>query len=242
MGCASNRNSDPANPEAPSGLARIDLPAPRHPVTGPRSDRREHPRIRAMGRIGCVETAGDRGLCRVHDLSDGGMMIETSLEMRRGDWARISFDGKQLLNARVTWRQGDRIGIRFAGPIDCCRLVRKLAADQWSGAARRLRLAVAMSAHAKCKFGSFITDVVDISQKGMKIRHYGDLPTGLPIEICLERGISASGIVRWSDDEFVGIELSGIIAVELLASAARLAFSPYSGATQQTLQAKRLVG
>lgn len=181
-------------------------------------DQRAHPRVRAIGRTGRVDTIGDRGLCRIQNLSHGGMMIETSMEMQRGDSVRISLDGKKFLAGRVAWRQGYRIGIQLTRPVDCFRLIRELAQGHSNGLARQPRLPVASPAHAKCELGSFRTDVVDISRKGIKIRHARGLPTGLPIEIALRCGIDAKGIVRWSHEGFVGIEFSGMIAVEHLAS------------------------
>ena len=192
------------------------------PAALPQSDRREHPRIRAIGRIGLLEAAGDRGLCRVHDLSDGGMKIETNLDMSPGEWVRISFDGNDVLSGRLVWRQGYTMGIQLTRPVDCCRLVRELADGHWKGSVRSLRLPVRRRAQLSSADGIFETEVVDISQKGMKIRHPVGLPTGLLVEVRIQRGFDIRGIVRWSDGEFVGIEFSGMIAVECLASAARL--------------------
>ena len=188
----------------------------------PQSDRREHSRIRAIGRIGRLEAAGDRGLCRVHDLSDGGMKIETSLDMSPGEWVRITFDGNEVLFGRLVWRQGYTMGIQLTRPVDCCRLVRELADGHWNGSVRPLRLPVRRRAQLVSAAGTVETEVVDISQKGMKIRHPLGLPEGELVEIRIQRGFDIRGIVRWSNDEFVGIEFSGMIAVECLASAAQI--------------------
>ena len=50
-----------------------------------RQDRRLCPRQRTIYRVACVRTATDRGMARVHNLSDEGMMIGLSLPVQLGD-------------------------------------------------------------------------------------------------------------------------------------------------------------
>lgn len=123
---------------------------------------------------------------------------------------------------RAAGRQGDKIGIKLTRMIDCCQLVRALAHDHREGSARQPRLAVARRASAKSELGCFGIDVVDISQKELKIRHADGLPIGLSIEIYLEHGMVVRGVVRWSEGGFVEIAFPGMTAVDRLSSAAKL--------------------
>jgi hypothetical protein len=69
--------------------------------------------------------------------------------------------------------------------------------------------------------GNFAAELVDNSQKGLKIRLPGGLPEGLTLEIRLD-AVHVKGVVCWSDSGLIKIKLSGMIAVERLASAAAL--------------------
>ena len=206
----------------PARISRCDSPPVRGGEEVPRVDRRDHLRIRAIGRVGRIETGSDGGLCRIHDLSDGGMMIETTLDMQCGEQVRLSVDGEQLLKGHVVWRQGFRMGIQLEQPVDCCELIRSVAQAHYDGRGRQPRLKISAQARGESAIGPFSAQVIDISQSGLKIRHEGGLPVGLEVEIHLTGGIDARGVVRWSKEGMAGIQLSGMIAVERLASASAM--------------------
>lgn len=191
-------------------------------ATGLPPCRRSHRRVSAWGRIARLEAVGDTGLCRVHNLSDGGMLLETAIELCVGDPVMIALDCTNSLQGRVAWMRRALAGIRFLHAIDSSKFIRKLIEDRLSASARPPRLPVHSAAIATTALGSFPTMVGNISQKGMMICHRGDLLAGADIEITLEHGLAARGTVRWSDGFFAGVEFSGMIEPGQLESARRL--------------------
>ena len=90
--------------------------------------------MQAYARLERVQSAGRRGSSRlklsldsslagsgeevvIHDLSPGGILVETSASLRRG--ARLEVDLPELgaTQAKVVWNSGDYFGCQFDKPI-----------------------------------------------------------------------------------------------------------------------------
>lgn len=179
-----------------------------------------HRRFETLGRVARLDALGDVGLCRVMNMSNGGMMIETIIPLSCGDPVRISFDSTNALQGRVLWRVGTQAGIRFLAPIESLELIRKVARQDQI--ARPPRIPVNSAAWASSELGRFPTVVVNISQAGMRIGHSGNLSAGTKIRIALQCGLAACGTVRWSDGNLSGVELDRALPSEQLESARAL--------------------
>ena len=55
---------------------------------------------------------------RVRNLSAGGMMVDCSMELARGDRIEISLRGIGIIKGRVAWREASRLGVSFDDQID----------------------------------------------------------------------------------------------------------------------------
>ena len=90
--------------------------------------------MQAYARLERVQSAGRRGSSRlklsldsslagsgeevvIHDLSPGGILVETSASLRKG--ARLEVDLPELgaTQAKVVWNSGDYFGCQFDKPI-----------------------------------------------------------------------------------------------------------------------------
>lgn len=182
-------------------------------------ERRRNRRLNILGRVARLDALGGGGLCRVLDLSDGGSMVETPLELTVGSPVRIAFDCSNSIQGRVAWQDEKRAGIRFITPVDSTALIRKLVSDRWEGKARQPRMSVNRAATVTSDSGSFLTVVGNISQHGMSLCHSGDLAAGTAVEVSIEGSLKLRGTVRWSAGLSAGIELVSSIPVEQLASA-----------------------
>jgi hypothetical protein len=65
-----------------------------------------------------IEQAEETHRVRVRNLSDGGMMGEGSLRVRRGDRVRIELRNVGTVHGSVAWVQDDRFGVAFDEEID----------------------------------------------------------------------------------------------------------------------------
>ncbi len=183
------------------------------------AEQRRDFRVRTVYCIGRIMTGADSGLCRVHNISNGGAQIETGLGVAVGDIVKVGLSDLDWIRGRVAWRSGKICGIRFCVPIDCCTLLRKRADDHWNGKSRPPRLGIHRGARLDTGSATLSVTIRDISQKGMKIRHPGEFAPGARVTIRLDGGAAAEGVVRWSANGSSGIELARSLTVEELASA-----------------------
>lgn len=182
------------------------------------TEQRLHPRLNAIGQVARIDALGVVGLARINNLSDGGAQIAISATLANESPVRISFDSTNSLQGRVVWSAHGRIGIRLLRPIDCAGFIGGVKSGRWSSTIRAPRLPANSLGRVKSTAGSFATIVSDVSEKGLKLCLGGDLPAGTSVEVTLQRGMTLLGTVRWSDNNYAGIELSGKIAVDDLAN------------------------
>src|SRR2546428_12604593 len=88
------------------------------PLVQPKAERRAHVRFPTIMRIGTLVTPDDRGLCRIKNISDAGILLETSLRHGLRDWVLVGFTDKIIFEAQVAWLSSDATGLAFPGPID----------------------------------------------------------------------------------------------------------------------------
>lgn len=193
-------------------------------VDGP-AERRRHRRLTMAGRAARLDAPADIGLCSVVNLSDGGILVETPIELDCGDPVRISFDCTNSVQGQVAWRIGRRAGIRFLIPVASFALIGKVANDRWDRVARPPRLTLNQQALVTSGSGSFATVVADISQQGMSLQHAGQLTQGLAVELAISGGAPIRGTVKWTDQSLAGVEMDGKLTVEQLSSRRGLEFS-----------------
>jgi len=106
----------------------VDIPATHVPRDGETDDREAdvggaHNRVSARDSLFLAamvrrEDAAAEGPVRVRNLSAGGMMMDCSLDLARGDRIEITLRGIGIVKGRVAWREDARIGVAFDEQID----------------------------------------------------------------------------------------------------------------------------
>ncbi len=91
------------------------IPAEAQPARtfAPREDRLT--RILLIGRLSAA--TGDH-LCRARNISANGMNVECDARLIRGDRVRIELRNLAVVEGKVAWNDGTRIGIHFDASID----------------------------------------------------------------------------------------------------------------------------
>src|SRR5688572_2958135 len=191
-------------------------------VAAGREDRRGDYRVLTVYRIARVSGASDSGLCRVQNVSDGGMMLVTALALAEEEEVEIALSDGVVLKGRVAWVDDAKVGVRFPEPIDVVTVLRSLAVERGAGAHRSIRLPVDTLAVASTPSGTVSIAVLDISQNGMKVRHDGSLEPELGITIALAGGLRRRAIVCWVRHRLAGLKLLDPIDLQELARASRL--------------------
>lgn len=181
-------------------------------------ERRANHRLRTVYRVARVSAKGDRGLARLLNISDGGMMLSLSLDVLPGDALRVDLAEDRAYETRVIWREGQQCGVRLRTPINSLGTLQQLCEDRRSGEARPLRIPLSKAAIACSELGLHPVRLQDISQSGMKVLEGGRFKEGLAVKVRVAPGIERRGVVRWVRDGRAGIVLRDVLTVEELGS------------------------
>ncbi|MPT49194.1 MAG: PilZ domain-containing protein [Sphingobium sp.] len=65
-----------------------------------------------------IAHGGKDGLCRIRNLSSGGVMLESNLPLMQDDDIRLQLRSGHQVRGRVRWVLGNRAGIAFHDPAD----------------------------------------------------------------------------------------------------------------------------
>lgn len=185
-------------------------------------ERRSEGRVVTVYRVALASAGSDAGLCRVHNFSDSGMMLVTSLIVEEGQCIAVSFTDALTIPGTIIWIEGSKVGVRFAVPIDSAAILQMLAGKRGDGALRAPRLETDTIAVASSELGTEVVRVLNISQHGLKVAHVGHFRAGMPLNIVFESGIEGRAVVRWSQGSRAGLMLLDAIPYQLLGSASAL--------------------
>jgi hypothetical protein len=182
-------------------------------------DRRSDARFLTVYRLVKVQHAGDEGLGRCRNISDGGARLELHMQLYLGDRISIAFSPLDTVTGRIVWIMGNDYGIEFDEPIDCLSL---LGHARDHTAPRAPRLATNLPARVAYAGGTCRSVVSDLSVRGMKIASTQEFHPGLHVRVILSGGREAEGVVRWTRDNIAGVMLLDPFSVEELGSVKRL--------------------
>jgi hypothetical protein len=199
--------------------SRLRETSPKRPVH--LGDRREENRIHTVMRVAMVRREHDVGLWRVRNISDGGMMMTTQVQVVPGERLTIGLSDNVAIEGRAIWWDGTRCGVAFDRPLDCAALLETLVAEQKAPRYRPPRLPVATRAIAYCDKGLHTVRVFNLSQHGAGFVHDGCFRAGMAVKLHFDSGEEHRGVIRWSDDGRAGLYLVEPIACARLESANR---------------------
>ena len=185
-------------------------------------ERRTSGRIRTIYRAARILTESNKGLCLIHNLSNGGAMISTGLALSLNENVRLAITEGVFARGRIAWRRGRNVGMRFLTPIDSRALLRESIKDHAAGKSRAPRLALRKSVKLDTVRGVLDVTMHDISQRGMKINYFGELFVSQSVIATLEGGLKLRGVVRWLELGMAGIQFSEMLSIDQLGSIERL--------------------
>jgi hypothetical protein len=185
-------------------------------------ERRNAPRFHTVLRVARVTRAHDVGLWRVRNISDNGMMLETSVPLEPGERVSIQLSESVSIEGRIAWEDGRRCGVVFDQPIDCAAALQTLVTEQKAPDYRPLRMPVSTRAIAYCERGLHTVKVLNLSPHGAGIAHDGCFKPGMSTLLLFENGEEHRGVIRWSENGRAGILLLEPFPCAKLESASRL--------------------
>lgn len=185
-------------------------------------DRRSGNRHRSVCRIARVSRATDIGLWLVRNISDKGMMLQTSVDVGGGEDVEIALSEDTVVSGRIVWAGDGLCGIVFSEPIDVEETLADLARQQQSEGYRALRLPVDAEAMLITASDAFPIDLVDISKNGAGFRCRTLLEPGQLINLVLPGdGERRSALVRWVADGRGGLWFTSPLPRQTLESVER---------------------
>lgn len=167
-----------------------------------------------------LRTSAREGLCRIRNVSAGGMLIETRMPLGQGETVTVEIRGQRELSGTIAWADGAKAGISFADDVslDSLLVLSPAPASRILKARvpRGPRLQVDCKVEVQTSAGRVEGWLRDISQGGAKLscpfrpqrnERLLLMVPGLPMKL---------GIVRWVEAE-IGIVFAEPLSFDLLA-------------------------
>ena len=168
------------------------------------SDSRADDRLLALLPVAKLVTAEWQDLCRIRNISAGGVMAEITTPHEAGSPVRLELASGQEINGTIIWVRGTTVGIKFDHNVD----LREVLANRRPRIGFRPRPArLEIKCGATVKLGGLYhkVEVQDVSLGGIKVF--------LPLKDCVRRDVLVTveslrpikGTIRWQKDGMTGI-------------------------------------
>lgn len=180
------------------------------------SDRRTDERLIAI--LPAAKIVGEHAnyICRIKNISAGGLMAEVTSPLQVGDTVYIELNSEQRVPGQVVWTREGSLGIKFDQDVDLRQLLANR--DQRRGhRARPPRLEVTCGATVQIGKYYHNVQVRDISLGGMKVAIADWKCAGRDVIVTIESFRAVRGRVRWYRDGYAGIVFDQPLRFEELA-------------------------
>lgn len=146
-------------------------------------------------------------LCRVRNISENGMQIDTIASLLPGMQITVETRGGAQLTGAIAWTQGRRAGVRFDAAIDVNEILGK--PNPVAAAAAPRPRSPRFTAEVPARISSYgrSIDVVlaDLSQGGACLRLQRSLRPDTEVILMIPGLAPRRCTTRWSDDEYAGV-------------------------------------
>ena len=168
------------------------------------TDNRADERLLALLPVAKLVAADWQDLCRIRNISAGGIMAETTVPHETGTAVRVELASGQEINSQIIWVRGTILGIKFDQTVDLREVL----------AARRPRIGFRpRPARLEIKCGGTIklnglyhkVEVKDISLGGIKIFLPQKTCVGKDVLVTIESLRAIKGTIRWQKEGLMGI-------------------------------------
>lgn len=170
----------------------------------PQTDRRGAGRELTILRTAKLITDRGEELCRIRNISAGGIRAESCIPHADGAHVVIELRSDQRLAGSVAWSRKTSIGIRFDESVDVAQVLSKSAGDKRQYA-RQPRVQTPCVARLQIGAVTHKVPVTDISQGGIKVVADETCRVGTPVVVTVDGLPSVEGAIRWVRDGEAGI-------------------------------------
>jgi len=180
------------------------------------AERRADDRLSLMLPIARLVSPGRQDLCRIRNVSAGGIMADVASEQIVGTRVSLELSSDQRIDAEVVWIRDSSVGLKFDDAVD----VRELLHDKRpvTGYTRRPpRLEVECGATVRIGRYYHKVTVRDISLGGMKVAILDPECGGKKVQVTIDSFRSVKGHIAWYRPGQAGIVFDKPLRFEELA-------------------------
>lgn len=181
------------------------------------SNRRTDQRHMSVFRVGKLITMAGQELCLIRNISSGGLMAHIYSAHVSEENVEIELKAGQTVKGKIVWARDKKIGVQFDEKIDVAEVLAPQANDS-DMVPRAPRLDIRRRGRLRIGAHYQLVELHDISQGGAKVGPAGDAKAEDEVILLLEGLPPLPGIVRWRQDEMIGITFKTSIPFEQLAS------------------------
>lgn len=147
-------------------------------------------------------------LCRIRNISSGGMMVEAPGAFAIGDLVKIEPKVGQHLQGRVRWAEPGRMGVAFAQPIDVGEFLAQTSLPGTGGEeVRSPRFDTDCGAELRVRGQVLPARLVNLSLGGAGLRGCGELAQGELLALTIPGLPDREAAVRWTGGGVTGVAL-----------------------------------
>ncbi|WP_324748850.1 PilZ domain-containing protein [Sphingomonas sp. LY54] len=178
--------------------------------TGPTPRVPRAPRATRVMLVARLVTGQSDQLCRVMNISEGGLMMHSAATLRSGDRVRLELRNGRILDGAVVWADRPAAGVQFDGPVD---LEQVLAPNMASAeqVARAPRMAADCMVLVRCDGRTLPASLLDLSQSGTRIRLAEPVCEGDQLTLAIPGLPTVRGAVRWVRGDEAGIAFFDVL-------------------------------
>ena len=161
-------------------------------------------------RVGTMTLRGQRELCLIRNVSEGGLRAHIYSPVEIGEKVLVELKTDQQTSGTVSWIEGGLIGVQFDEAVD----VEELLASHLQDSARQARMPrVDVDKLGELRIGSrlYPINTRDMSQGGVRIEIDHPLEVGERVVLTLEKFRPIEGTVRWYETGTGGIAFNQVI-------------------------------
>lgn len=198
-------NDDTMSFETTCFLLTTQVPRP--------TERRADPRVLPFLPLARLERAAGESLCRIRNISAGGMMAEVSEPLEAEEAVTIEIHSHRRIPARVAWIRGPNAGFRFDETVDL-RAIFSNGRPRIGYRPRPPRMDMSCPATLRIAGLFHHVEIRDISAGGMKVALATRVAEGTPVIVAVDHLKPVRGRIRWWTGGIAGIAFEQMLPFE----------------------------
>ncbi len=162
-------------------------------------------------RVGIITIEGERELCLIRNVSEGGLRAHVYSRPEVGDRICVELKTDDQTHGTITWACDGDIGVQFDEKIDVEGLLASHLAQEGGRRPRMPRVDVDRLGELRIGARFYPVNTRNMSQGGVRIEIDHPLVVGEAVVLSLEKFRPVDGTIRWFRENTGGIAFNQVI-------------------------------